>query len=413
MSSTPPGKILVITPDLPYPLTYGSRVRIYSFIKALRKRFHVIVFSLLKGEETPSDIEAVRGICDRLVLHRMPNKRGRLPEYYHRFVFEFLHLFTGIPSHRYYYNLHSIQHSLRKTVQEEKLDAILQEYWYTSLHLHEFAPEVLRIADTHDVHFERMELFPPADFLRFKDRDLKCYKAAELSTLQTFNIILAVSEGDQKRLCQHLNKEILVVPTGVDTVLFSTKDRVPPIPNRIGFFGAIGNPSNVDAIFHFYHEIFPRICSVIPSVSLYIIGGCVPPEIQGLEKKDHRIRVTGYVEDLQDELQKLQVAIMPLRMTSGVRGRIYEIMAVQVPIVAYPAAVKGMNLVPGKHYTEATIPSKFAEQVISLLKNPYSVSDIIQNAYLLVNNSYSHQATYDTFCQELEQRIDKKRHSSI
>jgi len=314
-------EILVITPDLPYPLTYGARVRIYALIKALKKRFSVTVFSYLRGGETPGDIDTVEKICDRLIVHLMPNQKGVISKFYHRLRFETEHLLTGKPAHVYYNNLAPLQRAIENLLAKETFDAVLQEYWYTTVHLHQHTKKVLAIIDTHDVHFERMKLFPPDGFFRFPKRDLEKYKSMELKTLQSYDLVIALSEGEKENFSRYLNNEIEVVPTGVDMKDFSSYPTVEAMPDRIGFFGTMANPTNQDAILHFCQEVFPGILKYKPEAELYIIGSLVPPDIRALEKHP-RIRVTGFVPDLTKELQKLQLAVMPIRVASGSRGRI-------------------------------------------------------------------------------------------
>lgn len=407
------GRILVLSPELPYPLSSGSHVRIHAFTKALQRRFSVTLFALLQGLETPSDMDAVRELCDRQILHRVSNKKSLLRKAYHRASFECLHVLKGLPAHAYYNNLSSIQRHLRSVLASEKYDAILQEYWYTSLHLHRMAPQTLRILDTHDVHFERMNLFPPSSFFCFPDRDLKKYKWMELYALSRFDMLIALSEGDRETFSRHLQNDIHVVPTGVDMNLFHPQRAVESIPGRIGFFGAISNPANLDGLFHFHQEIFPRIRALQPSVQLYIIGGHVVPEVEEMAIRDPQVRITGYVQDLRQELQKLELVVMPLRRTSGIRGRIYEIMASQVPMVAYPEATKGMSLEADRHYVEARTPEQFADKVIHLLRDPRHADGITKEAYRLMKTKYSHQATYDAFCETLEQRILQRTHANL
>jgi len=271
------------------------------------------------------------------------------------------------------------------------------------------APDALRVVDTHDVHFERMALFPHPGLVRWPARDLKRYQELEIGTLRTFHLILALTEGDRRLFARHMDNPIRVVPTGVDMSLFPRREAPRPEPNRIGFFGAVSNPANLDGILYFYDRIFPRIRERVPDVQLYIIGGHVPPEAEAMERRDPQVHVTGFVPDLQQELGKLQLAVMPLRKTSGIRGRIFEIMAAGVPMVATPAAVRGMSLEAGRHYVEAATPGAFAEEVVDLLQHPGKARAVVDQALDLVESTYSHQATYDAFCEDLARRLRERR----
>jgi glycosyltransferase involved in cell wall biosynthesis len=271
------------------------------------------------------------------------------------------------------------------------------------------APGTLRVVDTHDVHFERMSLFPPPGLFRLPRRDMKRYREMEIETLRTFHVVLALTEGDRDLLARHLDNEIRVVPTGVDMSLFPLREPRPAIPDRIGFFGAVSNPANLDGILHFYEAVYPRIRKQVPSVRLHIVGGHVPPEVDAMARRDPSVHVTGFVPDLQGELERLQLAVMPLRKTSGIRGRMYEIMASRVPVVAYPAAVRGMSLTPGRHYIEAADADGMADAVVDLLHRPERGGPVAGAAYDHVRTACSHEATYGAFCEVLERRIRDRR----
>ena len=149
-----------------------------------------------------------------------------------------------------------------------------------------------------------------------------------------------------------------------------------------------------------YESIMPEIWKSLPEVELWLVGSDPPAFLRALEK-DRRVRVTGYVERVQDIIRTMAVVVCPFSGTYGFRSRIIEVMALGVPMVVSPDAVYGMGMDIGRGiFLEAT-DKKMAQTCIDLLRNPEAARQQSQFARAQVEEKFSLQATYGQLARDL------------
>lgn len=132
----------------------------------------------------------------------------------------------------------------------------------------------------------------------------------------------------------------------------------------IAFIGGYQHGPNVDAVEYFLESIFPRIRSQLPGVKFLAIGSNPPEALFALARED--IQITGFVEDLAPVLDKVRVAVAPLRIGAGIKGKIGTTLSVGLPCVATTVAAEGMNLSDGNEILVVDDPDVFADRVVSL-----------------------------------------------
>ena len=135
-----------------------------------------------------------------------------------------------------------------------------------------------------------------------------------------------------------------------------------------------------------------------------IVGAFPPPEIIDMARRDRNITVTGYVEDVRQPLARAGVVVCPLRFGYGIRGRIFELLSMSIPVVATSVAVDGMELRSGDGLLLADEPAAFAAAVASLLEDATLRSDLAARGRDIAVERMSLAATYDRLAALLDQR---------
>jgi glycosyltransferase involved in cell wall biosynthesis len=202
------------------------------------------------------------------------------------------------------------------------------------------------------------------------------------------------------------NTEYLVVPTGVDTDRFAPSDG-PWDPSNIVFYGSMRNPMNVDALTHLVEEILPRIRKRVPGAHLTVVGASPSEKMLRRAASDRGITFTGYLDDVREPLARAGVAVLPLRFGHGVRGRVYELLAMAVPVVVSPVAVAGMDLEPGDGLLFADSPDAFADAVARVLGDPQLRARLGERGRQLAVSQVSLAATYDRLVEFLDRHVSK------
>jgi glycosyltransferase involved in cell wall biosynthesis len=140
-------------------------------------------------------------------------------------------------------------------------------------------------------------------------------------------------------------------------------------PQALVFTGKMDYRPNVDAIQWFADEILPKVESVCPEASLYVVGQRPHGSLQTLAEQAN-IHVTGFVTSVQPFLHAAAAYVAPLRMGSGTRLKLLEAMASGCAIVATPAAASGLRDEVHDALVLADGADAFAEAVVRVLQQP-------------------------------------------
>lgn len=247
-----------------------------------------------------------------------------------------------------------------------RLDAaMLCRYYVADTNLPLFrrmAPAAKVLFDTEDLHFVREERtarhLGSASLLR----QAGASRQRELTLVRQADATLVVSPVEQALLLE-------AVP-GANVLLLPNMHEAPgsrrPFTERSGlvFVGGCGHPPNEDAARWLTGELWPRLHRERPDLVLHLIGDM--PEHLRREFGGEGIVIHGRVPDIEPWMQGSRVALAPLRIGAGVKGKVNTAMSHGLPVVASSVAAEGMRLQNGVNVLLADDASQFAEAVIQL-----------------------------------------------
>jgi glycosyltransferase involved in cell wall biosynthesis len=175
------------------------------------------------------------------------------------------------------------------------------------------------------------------------------------------------------------------------------------------FIGAFGYPPNRRAAHLLLDEIFPEVRRQHPNSRLRLVGGS-PSEYMREWGDEQAVTVTGFVDDVRPHLAASDIAVIPLMEGSGTRLKIIEAFASKLPVVSTPKGVEGLDVEHGKHALIGDAPGAIASHVSRLVEQPTLRSEMVEEAYELMKQSYSWQSVQDTITRAM--RTCVHRHSS-
>src|SRR5207245_2879404 len=148
-----------------------------------------------------------------------------------------------------------------------------------------------------------------------------------------------------------------LVPNGVDTSSIPYREPASSSNGTLLFVGPLDYRPNADAVRWFVGHILPAIRHSVPGAHLRLVGrGSDRVRADGVEP-------AGYVADLSAELDRADVAVIPMRMASGVRFKALEAMAAGVPIVSTTLGMSGIVAEHERHALIADSADAFAAGV--------------------------------------------------
>lgn len=375
-------KILNIMPYVPIPPNFGGALRMYHLLKHMAKYHEVTVLAFGKAEYKHSFQKEFNGQLKAVYFVDRPfaRKYRRLTQFYSLWTSQsFFHMSA---------DSNKMQTIINHLLDKNTYDIIHTEFAHMGLY--DFQTDALKILDTHNIEYEifqRMSQTVKSPMRRLHyQHEYKYFMIEEIEAYKKQSAIFTTSQRDKDIITNHV-PEIpkFVVPNGVDTSYFSTTDE-PVEPYSIVFTGMMGYLPNSDGILYFLDEIFPLVLKKISTAKIYIVGQLPPKEL--LARASDNIVVTGFVPDVRPYISRSAVYVVPLRMGSGTRLKIFEAFAMKKPIVTTSIGCEGIEVKHGESVLIADDPYTFAEQVIQLMNDKKFQRNLIHSGYELVRSRY-------------------------
>ncbi|HEX6178953.1 MAG TPA: glycosyltransferase family 4 protein, partial [Thermoanaerobaculia bacterium] len=203
------------------------------------------------------------------------------------------------------------------------------------------------------------------------------------------DLTIAVSDTDADRLREISPAARLVsTATGVDTDYFLPAG-APASDHSLVFTGSLDWFPNEDAILHFLSAILPQIRAAVPDTTVTFVGRNPSAKLQAAVRNVAGARLTGTVDDVRPYVRDGAVFVVPLRIGSGTRLKIFEALAMGKAVVSTTVGAEGLGLDHGAHFLQADTPADFASAVISLLRDPQRRDALGTAARDLVESRYS------------------------
>jgi polysaccharide biosynthesis protein PslH len=233
-------------------------------------------------------------------------------------------------------------------------------------------------------------------------RQWKMMRRFEQQAAQFVNAQVAVSEEDAQTFREKLGmKNVLgAVPTGVDCEYFQPRPSSATKP-ILAFLGSMDWDANQDAVTWFAREILPRIRTTIPAAELLAIGRNPPASLRDLPG----VHLTGTVPDVRPHMQEAAAMVLPLRIGGGTRIKIYEAMAMGVPVISTSIGAEGLDVTHGKNILLADDAAHFADECIRLLRDTPLAASIAASARSHVADNYSWARVSEIFSAYCEQAL--------
>ncbi len=348
-------RILLVTPFLPYPgVPHAGGKLVHHLLCTLAERHSVFLVSRrFAGEE--ARIPALRKIVSGLEV--VPVEGPILPG-------SVSSLARTVASYR------RLARTAREVSGRQTFDLCQVEHTETGF-FWKPPPRLPSILTCHDV------IAKPA-FRRYLDShglrravSWLTWRAAlfvEMRSLSKFRLVFTLSDEDREwteKLYPGTKVQVLRYPGGIGFAGLPRRE----VPNRILFAGALNRPQNIEAVKFLREKVWPSVRAEVPEAELWVAGGGAPPSLVSQLSGDPRVKVTGYVEDLEALYKSAAVFVAPILTGGGIIVKILDAMAAGVPVVTTSYGNEGIRAVPGKDLFIADRPEEFTRCVISLLED--------------------------------------------
>jgi glycosyltransferase involved in cell wall biosynthesis len=401
-------KLLIISSVLPFPLTKGQRLRVYYKLLALRTHFHVTFLTVVMPAEVVATRRALADLADNaIVLPRRTHKNGLSRVY---------HAARG----RYF----AARHSLRLTnyimgevelsaeriaahVDPAQFAVVVYEYWHMHKTTALFRPNnTVTVLDLHDFiwrAYSRIlrDFSPPWAKIGWQ-RKVTAYRRQEEAAWQAYDALVAINQEEAAYLEKVApDKTVIHTPMGTDLAKWPYRWQPVTDPPRLGYFGALDNIGNQEAVVWCVERILPHVWAERPDIEFWIVGSNPPARIRALAEQDQRIHVTGFIDEPAEEIGRMTAVLCPWRGRFGFRSRVIELLSVGTPVVATPDAVSGMELIEGEGLLLDESDTGLAAHCLRLLTDSAYATEQSRAGRRQSHRSFSFDATYGQLAEQL------------
>jgi len=271
-------------------------------------------------------------------------------------------------------------------------------------------PMILSVHDSPTYRIDEMIRMADSPKTRIYYRVLHYFEPRfERNQFLKFGAVTTVAERDSELIGKLLPSALVeTVPCGTDSEYFHAM-QVEKSPHDFVFHGNLSYPPNVAASVELATEILPRVRSRIPDARLRLVGGNPSPDVSALSKMEG-VAIFPNLPDLRQVCCEAAVYACGIRYGTGMKNKILEAMALELPVVAYSEGIRGILAEEGVHYVAASSREEFASQVVSLLKDPQSAESLVRASRKLVETQYSWRARADQYVRLYKNLRARKNH---
>lgn len=383
-------RILQICPRIPFPPDDGGKISVWNITKHLAQRGHrLTMLTFGDPENIPEELQEIISVVT--VKHDTRTKIFGIGK----------NLFSHLPYTISKYQTVKMEDELRRLCREQTFDVVHTDYPhmlpYGIIAKKEFGLPLCHRAHDYETKIYRRyaEAQSRTLFRQYMKMQTQRIEQWEKSQLAAVDMCIAITREDANEIFSKITIPMTVIPAGVDLEEHPVLDRSLEIPHSIALLGSLSWQPNLDAAEWFLSEIFPLIQEKIPDATVSIIGASPPASL--LARQSEHVRITGFVEHVQNALSTIQVLAVPLRMGGGMRIKLLEFFANGKAVVSTTIGAEGNSAQPGIHYRCADTPEDFSRAIIELFVAAPQRAALGDAARLFVSEQYSWRKCAEVF----------------
>lgn len=167
----------------------------------------------------------------------------------------------------------------------------------------------------------------------------------------------------------------VVIPNTYRTPAVPQGGRPAAHPPTLLMMGLLTYPPNTDGACWLVEEVLPLLRALVPDVRLRLVGRA-GPDVERLHDPP-LVDVVGFAPDLEAELRRADVAVVPVRFGGGTRIKVLEAWAHGIPVVTTTMGVEGLGARSERDVLLGDDPAAFARSCARALTDPAVRSTLI------------------------------------
>ena len=379
-------KVLFLTPQLPYPQVSGGAIKSFKMIEYLSGTHQLMLGCFLKSPEERDNLTALMSVTPDLKVFSLPLDIQRT---FSNLLKSYVH---GVPLSIFRNQSAAFKHKVAALADQH--DLIFVDHYL----MFQYVPENFKgrvIVHQHNAEFVMWSRLAQQTINPVKKALLLVeahrIKKYELLMCQRADAILA-APNDKKELIAlgaQKTKFIETLHLGDEQNLHLPNIAFDQTTTDLLFIGTLTWEANIDGLIWFLKEIWPLIKKQRPEVGITIAGKHGDQLTKKLYKLDPKIKLLGFVEDLESLYLGHRVFIAPLRFGSGIKVKVINGLYRGIPTVTTPIGVEGLQLTHCEHVLIENNPNSFASSVLNLLENKPLWEKLSLQSRIIMKKNYT------------------------
>jgi len=394
-----PKNILVVTPEIPYPVFKGNQNRIDQTIRLLTSLGHNISIAVLnsnqverKSKDVKLELEKTYENVKDIIVRKHPkfsNKTSsKVISFIDRKIFGSDRICTQVTCPIKFRN------TVKKYININNPDVVIVNY--------------LKIADVIPINYKGLTIIDTHDFATNivkqglllkpnKNFNINKFEASEKNWIRKFNVAIAINPREQEEFQKKFDVNNCYTIPSFHNIEYIEKENA-NFKYDILFVGS-SSPFNIEGFLKFNAKSIPvlrRILGREPQVA--IVGDvCNAQSIKNL--KGAYLHKLGRIPDLQSVYKESKVVICPLLSGAGMKIKVVEALSYGKAIVTTSVGADGINIV---HKHDAYISddwSDFSQSIKEILIDESLRKKLEFNSKKLALSDYSYKAVSEKWRQ--------------
>jgi len=365
-------RLLLLTPQLPYPPHQGTSLRNFNLIAQLAKRHQICLLTFLEPDQSLEQAGPLQELCEWVDTVPVPRRSNALRLWQM--------LTTRRPDMAWRLWSPAFRHRLATRLAESPFDVVQIEAIELAPYLptiEKTQPRPLIVYEDHNAEWVLQKRacltdlrtpsrWPTAAYSFVQWMRLKRYEA---EVCRRADHVVAMSPADREAIRAIApTVKVTIVPNGVELDEYANY-KGPIQPFDLVFTGKMDFRPNVDAMLWFVKEVLPLIQKERPQVRLAIVGQHPHPRLEPLRHRPG-VTITGWVPDVRPYIAGATVYVAPLRVGGGTRLKLLQAMAMGAAVVSTSLGAEGFPVTHNHQLLLADTPQSFAQAVLALLDDP-------------------------------------------
>lgn len=401
-------RILFITNLLPYPLDNGGKIKSYNTLEMLSEGNRVDIFSFYEDDREKESLEYMKSKFNEVnIVKKNLTTKTNIKE---MLWIAIKSLFNKLPFVILKYKDKEMIQLLENKIKKNKYDLVYIDHLQLGIYINILQKANCPIyLDQHNCESQILKRKVESNSSIFKKKfiNIEYYKLKKFENKIITNVdkIVVLSDEDKKTLINNIEEKIdenkfIIIPIPINNnyvkdIGLNKKEFV-----NLLFLGTLSWHPNLDGISWFVENVIPELEKQHIKYKLYIVGKNPCQELINCCSKNDNIEITGYVDDINEYIEKSDIMIAPIFIGSGMRVKILEGLGKRIPIISTSIGAEGIAIEHNKDIYIANDTDEYIDGILKLGQDKF-YTKLQENGFNLFNQKYSLDAVIKKYRKEV------------